>query len=70
MGEPGLVQRNTHTSDKPHPDLRARANETALFNQPFPRSLLSFLRQIPQGHLLASTLEHGPQNSQGLGKQS
>lgn len=62
--------RGTHTSDKPYPDLSARANEAALSSQPFPRSLLSFLPQIPQGHLLASSLQQSPQNSQALGKQS
>lgn len=62
--------RGTHTSDKPHPDLSARANEAALSSLPFPLSLLSFLPQIPQRHLLAPALKHGPQNSQGMGKQS
>lgn len=62
--------RGTHTSDKPYPDLSARANEAALSSQPFPRSLLSFLPQIPQGHLLAPSLQQSPQNSQALGKQS
>ena len=62
--------RGTHTSDKPYPDLSARANEAALSSQPFPHSLLSFLPQIPQGHLLAPSLQQRPQNSQGLGKQS
>lgn len=52
--------RGTHTSDKPHPDLSARTNEVALSSPPFPLSLLSFLPQIPQGHLLALALEHGP----------
>lgn len=58
----------THTPDKPHPD-GARANEAALSSLPFPLSLLSFLPQIPQGHLLAPALEHGPQNTQGMEKQ-
>lgn len=62
--------RGTHTSDKPHPDLSARAHEAALSSQPFPHSLLSFLPQIPQGHLLAPALEHKPLNSQRLGRQS
>lgn len=52
--------RGTHTSNKPHPDLGARAHEAALSSLPFPLSLLSFLPQIPQGHLLAPALEHGP----------
>ena len=62
--------RGTHTSDKPHPDLSARAHEAAVSSQPFPHSLLSFLPQIPQGHLLAPALEHKPPNSQGPGRQS
>ena len=62
--------RGTHTSDKPHPDLSARAHEAALSSQPFPHSLLSFLLQIPQGHLLAPALEHKPPNSERPGRQS
>lgn len=60
--------RGTHTSDKPHLGS-ARASEAALSSLPFPLSLLSFLPQIPQGHLLAPALEHGPQNSQGMEKK-
>lgn len=52
--------RGTHTSDKAHPDLSARSNEVAMSRLPFPLSLLSFLPQIPQGHLLAPALDHGP----------
>lgn len=37
---------------------------------PFPLSVLSFLPQILQKHLLASDLKHGPQNSQEMGEQS
>lgn len=60
--------RGTHTSDKPQPGS-ARASEAAPSSPPFPLSLLSFLPQIPQGHLLAPALEHGPQNSQGMKKR-
>lgn len=60
--------RGTHTSDKPHPD-GARANEAALSSLPFPLCLLSFLPHIPQGHLLAPALQHGPPNSQRMEKR-
>jgi hypothetical protein len=63
LGKLGLC-REKHTSDKPHPDLGPGPMRQSC--QPaLPPSLLSFLLQTPQGHLLPLALQHESQTLRG-----